>query len=532
MTKTNLISVYFFTAFICCFMFTGCNQVKAPARSYYISPSGSDDNEGSVRNPWRSLERVNRMVLSPGDTILFEGGETFSGTCYLDSLDSGDKDSSVVLGSYGTGMATIDGGEKEGLVIDNTDYFKVSNLILKGSGRKTGNTSDGVLITTADNFKLDNLDVSGFQHSGIHINGSKNAVVTRITAHDNGFAGILVSGRHANDPVLFDNVNLYIGYCRAFNNPGDPTVLKNHSGNGILASSVRGGTIEYCEAFGNGWDMPWNGNGPVGLWIWDCTNFTIQYCISHDNKTNPVAADGGGFDLDGGVSNSIIQYCVSWSNQGPGIGLFEFGAAKKWENNIVRYNISRNDGTLNGGSLSVWKGENGGSMSNCAVYNNTFYNDTAKGISLWITSNIPGFSYMNNIFVYKGSFIGPAQILTTESFTGNCYWNLSLNKSFAGYNSFQKWAVSTGNEKSDGKSTGIYADPMLIDPSGVIRPDTAFFDHNSLSGFYFRPGSPVAGKGVDPGSPFGIENNYSGINRSPVKHDGLFDIGATGFVKK
>ncbi|MGD0583776.1 MAG: right-handed parallel beta-helix repeat-containing protein [Bacteroidales bacterium] len=532
MPKSFILSGLFTASVICCISFPGCNSVNAPGRSYYVSQSGSDDNDGSVRNPWRSLERVDRKVLNPGDTILFEGGATFSGTCYLDSLDSGDKDSIVVLGSYGIGRATIDGGGKQGLVIDNTDYFKISNINIKGSGRKTGNSSDGVLITTADNFELDNLEVSGFQHSGIHINGSKNAIVTRVMAHDNGFAGIYVSGIHANDPVLYDNKNLYIGYCRTFNNPGDPTVLKNHSGNGILASSVSGGTIEYCEASGNGWDMPCTGNGPVGIWIWDCTNFTIQYCISHHNMTNPVATDGGGFDLDGGVSNSIIQYCVSWSNQGPGIGLFEFGAAKKWENNIVRYNISRNDGTLNGGSLSVWKGENGGSMTNCAVYNNTFYNDTAKGISLWITNNIPGFSFKNNIFVYKGSFIGPTQKLTTESFTGNCYWNLSLNRSTAGYNSFQKWAVSTGNEKSDGKLTAIFADPMLADPSGVIRPDTAFFDQNYLSGFLLRPGSPAAGKGIDPGAPFGIENTYSGINGSPVKHDGVFDIGAAGFVKK
>ena len=177
----------------------------------------------------------------------------------------------------------------------------------------------------------------------------------------------------------YDNENIYIGHCIAENNPGDPAVKDNHSGNGILASSVKRGTIEYCEAFNNGWDMPWTGNGPVGIWIWDCRDIIIQYCIAHDNKTRPGAGDGGGFDLDGGVSNSVIQYCLSYNNQGAGYGLFEFGAAKPWENNIIRYNISQNDAIFNTGSVAIWRGE-AGVMRNCEIYNNTFYNNTSTGI--------------------------------------------------------------------------------------------------------------------------------------------------------
>jgi hypothetical protein len=504
------------------FLLTGCGSGNATGRSYYISPSGSDDNEGSLRYPWRTLERVNRMIFNHGDTILFESGAVFNGTFYLDSIDSGDEDGYVIISSYGPGRAVIDGGTREGIIINNAEYFKVGNLVVKGSGRKTGNLSDGILVQTSESFALDNLEVFGFQHSGVHINGSKNAKLNRISAHDNGFAGINVSGDHVNDPLLYDNEDLYIGHCKAFDNPGDPTVLKNHSGNGIVASSVDGGTIEYCEASGNGWDMPWTGNGPVGIWIWDCNRFTIQYCVSHENKTNPVAADGGGFDLDGGVSNSIIQYCLSWSNQGPGIGLFEFGASKKWENNVVRYNISRNDGVLNGASLSVWKGENGGSMQNCSVYNNTFYNDTARGVSLWITSSINGLTFTNNIFIYNGSFLGKGQKLPTESFTANCYWDLSAYRTLDGSGSFRKWT----------SSSGINSDPMLEDPRRTILPDPELLNEENLHGFMLQNGSPAAGKGIDPGSPFGFNNTGIGITGSPVKHDSIFDIGAVGFKKR
>jgi hypothetical protein len=372
-----------------------------------------------------------------------------------------------------------------------------------------------VLVLTSDYYTLDNLEVFGFQHSGIHIVGSKNARITQISSHDNGFAGIHVDGAHVNDPLSYDNENLYIADCKAFNNPGDPTVLNNHSGNGILASSVNRGTIEYCEAYNNGWDMPWKGNGPVGIWLWDCSNVTIQYCMSHDNKTNPVAADGGGFDLDGGVSNSLIQYCISWSNQGAGFGLFEFGAAKVWENNVLRYNISRNDGIRNGGSLSVWKGENGGTMRNCAIYNNTFYNDTAKGISVWFTTPVKGFTYKNNIFLFKGSFLGDRQKLSSDSFSGNCIFNLS----------------GKGFVKVSEKPAGVLMNPGLKDPEMKITADPRLMNESNLSGFFITEPF-LKGAGKDPGSPFGFVNSYIGIAGSSVKHDNKIEIGALGFKKR
>jgi hypothetical protein len=367
---------------------------------------------------------------------------------------------------------------------------------------------------------LDSLDVSGFQHSGVNIIDVGNGRITNITAHDNGFAGIHVTSAKSNDPVEYGNENIYIGYCKAYNNPGDPTVLNNHSGNGILASSVKNGTIEYCEAFNNGWDMPWTGNGPVGIWIWDCTGFTIQYCISHDNKTNPVAKDGGGFDFDGGVSNSVLQYCISYSNQGAGIGLFEFGASKPWQNNIVRYNISQNDGTINPGSMSVWKSDAGRTMHNCEIYNNTFYNDTATGINLWVVSGVKGFVYTNNIFVHSGRYLGEGQKLKDELFRSNCFWKLSGMK--------MEKLESIHRDHPD-----IYfKDPLLTDPGKLKLTDPKQISTETLSGYSLKPGSPLIDKGISK-QPFGgISGIKTDIAGTPIPQGGNVDIGAVEFAKK
>ena len=329
--------------------------------TYYISADGDDSNSGrSEGKAWQTIEKVNRLDLAPGDQVRFRGGDAFDGTILLTAEDSGNESSRVVISSFGEGIALIRGGEAEGLRADSCMFMTIENMDFTGLGRKTGNATDGVLIRNCDNVVISHLEISGFQHSGLQLQRCNDASITHVYAHENGFAGIHVTGTTMQDPEKYDNHNLYIGYCVAENNPGDPTVLKNHSGNGILASSVRGGTIEYCEAFNNGWDMPWTGNGPCGDLDLGLHRFhhSVLHCPPQPHQS--VAADGGGFDFDGGVSNSVIQYCISHHNEGAGFGLYEFGAAKPWENNTVRYNISQDDGIINGGSVGIWKNEDAG----------------------------------------------------------------------------------------------------------------------------------------------------------------------------
>jgi len=521
----------FFSGII--FFLTCCiHEPVTPNRCYYLSASGSDGNMGTKENPWQTIAKVNTIDFNPGDTIFLEGGSLFQGTVKFDSLDSGTEGKNVTIKSFGTGKAIINGDLSSGIEVNNCDYFNAEDLIITGAGRKDGNIADGVLVTGSSHILADGLEITGFQHSGLHVFKCNDVRITKVYSHDNGFSGIHISGNTAGDPEKFDNEDIYIGYCKTENNPGDPTVLTNHSGNGILASSVDRGVIEYCESFNNGWDMPWTGNGPVGIWIWDCNEFRIQYCISHDNKTNPVAKDGGGFDLDGGVSNSVIQYCLSYNNQGGGYGLFEFGAAKPWENNTLRYCISSNDGSLNGGSIAVWRGSNEMTMRNCDIYNNTFYNSLSSGFSLMIENNAPGFRYFNNIFVFKEAFLRPGTKLVSELFQNNCYFNLKGDKSIAGFKNIDEWAAITSNEMLNGMMVGIFSDPLLNDPAGFSTAGTVNLNPALLASFSLKPGSPLAGKGLDLKKVFTLDRGATDISGNDLSQDSVFDIGALKYLKK
>ncbi len=502
---------------------TGCSGF----RTYYISLDGDDAHSGTSRaKAWQSIERVNRQDFAPGDRVLFRGGDTFKGTLSFTWEDAGTPSSSLFISSYGSGRAIIDGREKEGLKADSSQYLHIEKLEFTGSGRKSGNTTDGLWIRQCDGILIDSVEVHGFQHSGLHLHQCNDAVVTHVYAHENGFAGIHVTGTTIWDTTAYDNHNLYIGYCVAENNPGDPTVLENHSGNGILASSVQGGIIEYCEAFNNGWDMPWTGNGPVGIWIWDCTGFVIQHCISHHNRTHPEAADGGGFDFDGGVSHSVIQYCISHHNEGAGFGLYEFGAAKTWENNTVRYNLSQDDGILNAGSLGIWKNEQNGRMRNCRIYNNTFYNSLEDGSCIWMYDHYPGFQFYNNVFMYSGALIDEKKSPEGEVFLGNLYWNLDSEPSFFGHPDLKTWAEASGQEMTAGRLVGLNQDPLLRAPGSVELTDPTRIGPETLEGFAPLPGSPLVDHGLDLGEMLNLEVGDMDLPGTRIPSGKNYDIGA------
>ncbi len=390
-------------------------------REFFIDQiKGNDSNSGlSAENAWATISKINEAQFQIGDKILFCGGQTFQGTIHL-KKQAGTAENKITISSYGAGKATISAGNAEGLVADRCSFLEVKNIDFAGSGRKSGNTTSGVVVINGNEIAIDSVKVSGFQKAGIKITDSENVRVTNVYAFENGFAGIL-TGETYDKPFKLLSRNIYIGYCTAENNPGDPTILDNHSGSGILISGTDSAIVEYCLAKNNGWDQPWEGNGPIGIWAFHSNNVIIQHCIAHSNKTNAKGWDGGGFDFDGGVTNSVMQYNLSYNNLGPGYGLYQYSGAAKWENNIVRYNISFNDGTdIDHCGLQIWNGQNSGpEMKNALIYNNVFYNDFGNALN-YKNGDIPGLYYANNMFISK---LKPVSGKHTKSvFENNLYW--------------------------------------------------------------------------------------------------------------
>lgn len=280
---------------------------------------------------------------------------------------------------------------------------------------------------------------------------------------------------------------MYIGYSVAENNPGCPVIKDNHSGNGILVSGVSNTLIEYCEAMNNGWDMPREGNGPVGIWTYLSDRVIIQHCYSHHNKTSKNGLDGGGFDFDGGVTNSIMQYNLSENNEGAGYGMFQYAGADTWNNNIVRYNISFNDGQKNGQcGIFMWCDPVAVAMKNLHAYNNTIVNKNGYGVN-FLPGNYTGFIFENNIYLITDS---------TKQFTGGNYTGATFNQNLY-WNSFQANA-NLPQPKISFDNNALVINPMLVLPEsdllGKLNPGII----NSTPYFKLKADSPAkkAGKQI------------------------------------
>jgi hypothetical protein len=466
---------------------------------YYIDGiNGSDKSPGTVKKPIKSISELNLRLKKKAADINFAGGQVFDGLLFLKDIKV-PNGKPLKIKSYGNGRATINGGNGEAVKIENCLNIWVLDLNLTGNGRKNGNTANGLALIQSSFCKTENINVSGFQKSGIDLYNCTETIVRKIIATDNGFCGINIMGSARNL-----SKKITIQDCRAENNPGDPTNLTNHSGNGILVGVSDSVLVDHCSATNNGWDMPREGNGPVGIWTWESDHVIIQYCISYRNKTSKNAKDGGGFDFDGGVTNSVIQYCLSYENQGAGFGLFQYAGASNWSDNTIRYCVSINDGqtTEGAGSVFIWNGsDEAGQLTDCMFYNNVIYNVSAPLISYESASRHRNFTFSNNIFI--GSDQPIYGIINGSSYTGNEWWNTNNDKKFMKFDSLEKWAVNTGQEMLKGHFVGMQFDPRLKGP--LLTDITDPYQLEKLTGYSLLPDSPLKNKGMDLMAVFGIK---------------------------
>jgi hypothetical protein len=468
----------------CCQVIAGTSSI-AQQKKYYVAAKGDDNNDGSsVQTAWHSISKINSINFKPGDSIFFEGGVVFKGNLKLTSGDNGSRENPVVFSSYGKGKASVNAGDGEGLLAVNTSCIKIISLNFSGSGVGKNNGS-GIHFYANDSLnapsdiEINDCEVKGFTTYGIAVGANDNIAykgyrhvrVIHCDATANGQGGFGSYGSYMG----FQHKDFYMAYCKAFGNRGILLKTENHSGNGIVMGMVDSIVIEYCEAFENGADNRCDAGGPVGIWVWMCKNAIIRHCISHDNHTGSTK-DGGGFDIDGGSSNCVIQNNYSYNNDGAGYLLAEYGALFPFTNNIIRFNISANDGRKNSyGAISVWGADSAYSVLNSYVYNNTIYvdddslvNGTPAAVNL-IGPHFKNVVIANNIFATKGNI----NFITSDSLRKkaayllhNNYYSYSSRYDFKyaakTFSSLEQWLyANAGQEREGDKIVLSNIDPMF-----------------------------------------------------------------------
>ncbi len=451
---------------------------------YRIASNGNDRHPGSADKPWKTLARLNRARLKPGDVVLLEGGKSFQGPLLLTKAHSG-----LTIGSYGRGSAIIRAKE-DGARLESVSNLRLEGLKFRGPGYRKMFRCTGVTATACKNLVLSELDVREFSIHGIFISGGSQILVTHCRAQNNGSSGICSYDNHG---TIRD---LTLRYCIAENNPGTRLVPNGHSGSGILIAGVEDALIEYCRANRNGWAMPRVGNGPVGIWAWKAKRCVIQHCLSYGNRS--PGWDGGGFDFDGGVTDSVMQYNLSYGNIGCGYGMYQFPKAPIWKNNILRFNISYADGkNREGAALHFWTGDNKRrSMSGCRIHNNTFVANVISRASAIRFEEFqvpfPGLKIHDNLLVFRGpAAFGQANL---AKYTGNMWWNMQKKGEFrlGDHLNFEAWVANTGQETGrDKKVLGSFQDPQLVLPRSLKELPRNVEQMGEMKAFRLKAGSPA-----------------------------------------
>jgi hypothetical protein len=346
-------------------------------RTFYVSPSGHDGAAGtSPSTAWRTLARVNRVPLAPGSRILLRGSGTFDGTLRLNSPDRGTPRNPISIGSYGRGRATIR-APKTAVLIHDTAGVRVAGLRLVAAGPRSASKSGIAAVNDLNGdvklpfIRIDRVEASDFGDYGVVISGRngrsgfKHVRISRVVAHDNLLGGIAVIGHF--DPSAEGHAHRYVQVraSRAYDNPGVPT-MPQHTGDGIMLSNTDHGLIARSTAHDNGRRASGEEGGPIGIWAWDADHVVIRHNSSYRNHVSG-RVDGGGFDLDGGVSNSVMEHNRSHGNDGPGFLAVQFAHAPPNTDNVIRGNTSRDDARENGpGAIYVTAG-----VEDLDVYGNT-----------------------------------------------------------------------------------------------------------------------------------------------------------------
>ncbi len=537
-------------------LFNDGSAINKSAKKYYVNTTGNNSDGLSISTAWTSLDKINTKNFNAGDTIVFEGGKTFTGHLEFDNNDGNSAIKPMILTTYGSGQATINTSitTKCGFKATNTQGFHISNLKFIGPGNGTQKDIDGMLFFTTNqtgflsNIQIKNCEVSGFGYCGIRFYsnwdanvkaGYKDVIIDQCKVHDCRENGIVSFGYDVQTTNFYHHKKFTIKNTEVYNITGYAS--STHKGSGIVLSQIDSSIIERCVAYNTGTANSACG-GPGGIWVWAANAITIQYCESHHNSSGTSSGcDGLGFDLDGGVTNSIIQYCFSHDNDGAGYLLGNFAGARPWGNNTVRYCISVNDAKTNNSAVTLFTAPNT-TWNGLKLYNNTIFvspsskNKYATFGAFQMTdygTNMSGVECYNNIFYTNGGLplvtVPNTFVAQTPKFIGNLYYtngepfSLTYGNKYTSLADFRNAGAFC--EKNGNNNTGFGIDPLLINanksPLTVYPKPT-----DSLNAFHFSQMSPCRNAGLDLQSLFGINMGNRDYWGNTIKNENAYDIGA------
>ncbi|NME70433.1 sulfatase-like hydrolase/transferase [Flammeovirga aprica] len=517
---------------------------RSQGTDYYFSSSeGDDSNSGTSENsPFASIDKLNELVLQPGDWVHFKRGDTFIGqiNCNYSGVDG----APIVYKDYGSGALPILSGStgNDGvpdplttfLIIDQS-YLEFSNLHIRN---ERFDAMDGVdndkafgILCYTEQLGPHKVGVNGALPTGYSNKQYEEAILNTDTLAYNehlyfsdlyfdkvyslGLDGIPFNSVRSTaiylEEALARDVIIEDSYFTDLQRTGiwlrrwsSDVIIRNNQfvdigGSGaILSVSNRilyeSNYMQFCGANSDG-RMAKRGSG---MWTFGCNGVVAQHNVSKHARGD---GDSSGMHVDYGNSNILYQYNYSEDAAG---GFCETLGDN--DNIIWRYNISVNDADTDRGgkNLLLWisrYSSNNAKSRDVHIYNNTIYAGTDYDNEITdakVLFEVQEFNFINNILYLKsGSKLGVGSGKYTNSANSP---NFKKNIFFGGeFNSNLKALDATRIEQ----------DPLFIGGG----------THNER-GYVLQEGSPAIGAAEsfeEPTFPYAGQGVFADVTAKATK---------------
>jgi len=528
------------------------------AQNYYVSPSGNDNNPGtSPASPWQTIARVNAFTYAEGSTISFAGGQAFTGCLVFNPANVPQSSASTpfTVNSYGAGAATISsncsGTSAAAITGDSVNGFMIDGLrVVNG-----GTTIYGVLLenqtsnTPTQNLVVKNSEITGFAPVSGSPNGgeiwivgyamnSNNGPLKNIQILNNTLHGATVASSDGNGIGGYgygENITNVLVQGNTVYNLGMPA---SATGAGILADGWSQATIQYNVIHDVGANVTSCG-GPSGIETYSSNKITVKFNEIYNVQPTPSRTKGcdwDGIDLDGGTTNSTVEYNYTHHNGGAGLQAYDSNpTGTTWGPNTYRYNISENDDwtEAQGGLFAIIPSS---PQNAIYIYGNTFFDNVTTQKKMTGSSACFYYGYsagtwaagsliadniceMNDFDEYgrNGNFIYNPNGETGMTLSNNLYYT-------TGHNPVWRWSGTSYTTLAKWTATGRETNPVLADPlltSGgnggtcTWTPSVGNGSQSCPQAYTLQSGSPALGAGVDVQSNGGVDYFQSLLTDPP-----------------
>ena len=406
----------------------------ANGRTIYVDAAGGNNkNDGlSEKSAIKTMYKLGQMSIQAGDKVLFKRGGTYNGQ--LEILVSGTEKYPITVGSYGSGDRPKIVGKGDCAVNIQSAYVTLSGLDISNPSGSTGimvittvsGATKGIAIKDCVIHDVNQNGKAGYNRETAGIYCLSRTGGTKENSVPSWFDGLIIENntiKNVNRTGIFIN-NSWGGRGvdhLGFNNyksdsdgwyPTRNLVIRGNQldtigGDGILVMGAKDALIERnvltrAQSMAKPASVGTWAN--AGIWPMYSDGTVMQYNEVSYTQLPAGAGDGQAFDIDSYCTNTVVQYNYSHDNEGGFILLCTGRADDKTTGNIVRNNLSVNDGTRNGTIITV-----AGKFEAAKIYNNTIYMgggtpSTMRVLHAWSnsTAKATNFQIANNVFYAEG----------------------------------------------------------------------------------------------------------------------------------